>query len=171
MSQGSQRKCWSNGARSSEEMTLQITSMADIFTILLVFLLKSFSTSSVNITPSPGMMIPEAKAMEAPMEALKLEITENGVVVESKPVIGLQGFKFPTGDVESNQSSKAVSAVLEIEHKRQLLIAEKNKSVKTDGKILIIADQRTPYSTVKTVLASAAINGFTEYKLVAISKE
>ena len=34
----------------SGDMALQITSMADIFTIILVFLLKSFATGSLNTT-------------------------------------------------------------------------------------------------------------------------
>ena len=38
--------------------TLQLTSMVDMFTILIVFLLKSFSTSAVHITPHDGMKLP-----------------------------------------------------------------------------------------------------------------
>ena len=54
----------------SEEMSLQITSMADIFVIILVFLLKSYATSSVNVNPMAGMSLPEAHAGDAPIEAL-----------------------------------------------------------------------------------------------------
>lgn len=165
------KKIGFSGQRASEDVSLQITSMADIFTILLVFLLKSFSTSAVNITPSPGMLIPEAKALEAPIEALKLEISENGILVENKPVAELHAFKFSDEDLAQNQTSRSVSRALELEKKRQTLISSQNKNVKADGRILIVADQRTPYSTVKAVLGSAALNGFTEYKLVAIIKD
>lgn len=57
--------------KSSEEMTIQITSMADIFTIILVFLLKSYSTSAVNITPSNGLKLPTAQAAEVQVVFLK----------------------------------------------------------------------------------------------------
>ena len=33
---------------------LQLTAMVDMFTIIIVFLLKSFSTSAVNIEPQKG---------------------------------------------------------------------------------------------------------------------
>lgn len=157
--------------RGSGEMSLQITSMADIFIIILVFLLKSYATSSVNITPSAGMKLPTASAEDAAVEALKLEISENAVQIENKPVVELNGFKFSTDEIQSNQTSRSVSQALEVERKRQNLIAEANPSVKVDSKILIIADQRTPYQTIKSVLASAALNGFTDYKFVTVKRE
>ncbi|MEO5970263.1 MAG: biopolymer transporter ExbD, partial [Bdellovibrionia bacterium] len=139
----------------SSEMALQITSMADIFTIILVFLLKSFAMSPVNISPPAGMMIPEAEAGALSKEALKLEITQNGVQVESKPVAALQNFRFAPGEVLANLSSQSVNTALEKERKRQELISQANADVKADSKILIIADKKVPYVTVKSVLASA----------------
>lgn len=154
---------------ASDEMSLQITSMADIFTIILVFLLKSYS--SVSISPSTGVTIPMAVAEAPQIEALKVEISSNAVLVESKPIEELDHFQFPTEDLLQNHSSKVVSHSLETERKRQQLIAEANPNVKPDSKILIIADQKTPYSTLKTVLASAALNGYTDYKLVVVTKD
>ena len=37
--------------------------------------------------------------------------------------------------------------------------------------IIVIADQRAPYSTVKSVLASAALNGYTDFKLAVVRGE
>ena len=68
-------KRYAKKARISSEMALQITSMADIFTILLVFLLKSFSTGVTNITPSGNMVLPEAHKVDALVETLKVEIS------------------------------------------------------------------------------------------------
>ena len=154
----------------SDEMALQITSMADIFTIILVFLLKSYA--SVSISPSTGVTIPVATAEAPQIEALKIEISPQAVLVESKPIQNLNQFRFTDGsDLLPNHTSKKLNESLETERKRQQLIAQANPSVKADSKVLIIADQKTPYSTLKTVLASAAVNGFTDYKLVVVSKE
>jgi len=164
-------KFYGKKTRVSSEMALQITSMADIFTIILVFLLKSFAMSPVNISPPSGMMIPEAQAGALNKEALKLEITQNGVQVESKPVLVLKNFRFAPGEILGNLSSQSLNTALEKEHKRQELISKSNLDVKVDSKILIIADKKVPYVTVKSVLASAALNGFTDFKLVVVQKE
>ena len=157
--------------RANSEMTLQITSMADIFTIILVFLLKSYSTSSVALVPSAGLKLPEAKGAEEQVQALKIEVSETAIQVDDNPVVSLANYRFGTGDLQANSVSKSLAAALELQRKRQVLIASSNSDVKVDSKILIVADQRTPYSTLKAVLASAAVHGFTDYKLVVARKE
>lgn len=152
-------------------MALQITAMADIFTVLLVFLLKSFATSATTLSPSQGMMLPSARAGEAAIEALKVEVSQTGVQVEGKMVVPLINFKFDPTDIQSNFSSKVLSAALDKERQRQLLIAKANSDVKVDAKILIAADQRVPYRTLKSVLASAALTGYTDFKLAVVAEE
>ena len=154
--------------QENDEVSLQITSMADIFTIILVFLLKSYS--SMNITPSPGVTIPQGIGGSPQVEALKLEVSQDAVLVENKPITSLQDYHFSKQDLLENRSSRTVVQSLTGERKRQELIAQSNPTVKVDSKILIIADQKTPYSTLKTVLASAALTGYTDYKLVVITK-
>jgi biopolymer transport protein ExbD len=154
----------------SDEMSLQITSMADIFTILLVFLLKSYATSAMNVSPSAGLTLPSANASEASFEALKVEISADSVNVEGKPVVMLKGFQFDTEDLQSNGSSKTLVSALEKERQRELLIAKANTDVQVDPKILVISDQKAPYSTIKSVLASAALNGYTDFKLAVVKE-
>lgn len=157
-------------APQSDEMALQITSMADIFVILLVFLLKSYSSSSVAIQTSAGTRLPAGHPADINIEALRVEVTEGVVLVEGQPAAQLNGYAFNPADVGSGGVSQSLSAVLEKERKRQLLIAQSNSDVKVDPKIIVVADQRVPYSTIKGVLASAALNGYTDFKL-AVAKE
>jgi hypothetical protein len=49
-----------------------------------------------------------------------------------------------------------------------LLIAKANTDVKVDSKVVVIADQRVPYITIKSVLASAAVQGYTDFKLAVV---
>lgn len=153
----------------SAEMSLNITAMADIFTVLLVFLLKGFATGSLAISTSATL--PEAKAETPQFEALKVEVTETAVTVESQPAVPLASFQFKAGEREGNGSSRTLNAFLKKERARQLTIAKANKDVKVDAKVLIIADQRAPYETIKSVLASAAVNGYTDFKLAVVQRE
>ena len=155
----------------SDEMSLQITSMADIFTILLVFLLKSYATGAVQVTPSSGLMLPEAQAADMEIQALKVEVSETAVQVEGQAVTALSRFRFDGADLQANGTSKTLSEALEKERQRGLMIAKANADVKVDPKILVIADQRVPYQTLKSVLASAALNGYTDFKLAVVKGE
>jgi biopolymer transport protein ExbD len=152
----------------SEDMNLQITSMADIFIILLVFLLKSYSTSALAITPSSGLALPQAQGSEQSIDALKIMVSESSVEVEGQPVASLNHFEFLAKDLSQGGASQTLSQALERERKRQLLIARSNSDVQVDSKVIIVADQHVPYSTLKTVLASAALQGYTDFKLAVV---
>jgi biopolymer transport protein ExbD len=156
--------------KMSADTSLQITSMADIFMILLVFLLKSYASGSIEITPSPGIQLPTGKTEDVTNDALKIEIAEGSVLVESKPVAEIEKFAFKNSDLLENGVSKALSKALEIARKRQGLISQANADVKADARVIVLADQRAPYATIKTVLASAAVNGYTDFKLAVINE-
>jgi biopolymer transport protein ExbD len=136
----------------SDQMSLQITSMADIFMILLVFLLKSYGSGVMEINTSKGVTMPKAAAESASADALKVEISREGIILDGKPVA----------------SADALSTELAQERKKQIFIAKSNPDVKLDPRIIIIADQKIPYSTVKAVLTSAAVNGYTDFKLAVV---
>jgi biopolymer transport protein ExbD len=149
-------------------MALQITSMADIFTIILVFLLKSYATSAVTVNPANGLSLPEAHAGDAPIEALRVEITKTAVQVDGQPVVTLSDFNFDKADLQANGASISLAKAMEQQRNRQILIAKSNSSVQVDSKILVLSDQKTPYSTLKSVLASAALHGYTDFKLAVV---
>jgi len=162
------KKKFTTNADQNEDMSLQITSMADIFTILLVFLLKSYTTGAMSINPSKGVQLPAAQVGEANIDALKVEVSDSDVQVEGKSVAPLTHFEFDKQDLQANGSSAALNAALEQERKRQVLIAQSNTDVKVDSKIIVVADQHVPYQTLKTVLASAALQGYTDFKLAVV---
>ena len=141
-------------------MGLQITSMADVFMILLVFLLKSYGSGVMELTNSKGITMPKATAQAGSSDALKVEISQNGILLEGKPIAQMKDYVVG--------STQALSAALAEERKKQILIAKSNPEVKLDPRIILIADQRAPYSTVKAVLASAAMNGYTDFKLAVV---
>jgi biopolymer transport protein ExbD len=141
-----------------EDTSLQITSMADVFMILLVFLLKTYSTGVSPIDPPANMKLPVAGKTEKIEEALKVEISDSSIRVDGKPVASLKNYQFRN---EDQDSAGLVNSL-----KRSL--ASQEKSQTSHGKLMVLADQRTPYSTLKAVLNTAALTGWREYKLVVV---
>ncbi len=155
----------------SSEATLQITSMADIFTIILVFLLKSFTSSNINITPTPGMKLPQTYSASPTVDALTVEISEHGVLIDNELVAELNKFRFPSKSLDENGLPRELDTTFTRQRKRQELIAKSNPDVQADAKILIMADQRVPYRTIKSVISTAALHGYNDLKLVVVKQE
>lgn len=162
------RKTFLKRRALGEDMALQITSMADIFTILLVFLLKSYTSGAVAISPAPGTQLPEGMGAEASSDALKVEIAETAVLIEGAPVAKLSAFRFDRAGLAANGSHPELAKALERERQRGVLIARSNANVTVDPRVIVISDQRVPYATIKAVLASAALHGYTDFKLAVV---
>jgi biopolymer transport protein ExbD len=145
----------------SEDMALQITSMADIFMILLVFLLKNYSTTLSNLSPSNGVRLPIATSSGEIKDTLKVEISPDAISVDSSPIVKLRAFNFRPGAINDAGVSPALYTVLFSERKKLPI-------PNMDSNLIVMADDRTPYSTLKAVLASAAGAGFVDLQLVVV---
>lgn len=151
--------------KHDQDMSLQITSMADIFMILLVFLLKSYSTSVSNVAPTGDTKLPIASDATGDIkDTLKLEIASNAILVDAQPVVKLKNLEFLPGELQANGQAAALSKSLLSQRKRM-------PNPNMDSSLLVMADEKTPYSTIGPVLASAALAGFVDLQLVVVKKE
>src|ERR1035438_7253933 len=67
---------------------LNITAMMDMMTIILVFLLKSLSSSSSAIPQSADLTIPNSVlSTEASEDGVKVVISKSQIVVDDNPVV------------------------------------------------------------------------------------
>ena len=146
-------------SKPSPEMSLQITSMADVFTILLVFLLKGLASDVLQITPANATRLPSSALTKSITEnAIQIEITNTEVLVEKDPIGTLDHF------------NEQLNERLKIERKKQELISKSNESVKNDARAIVIADEKTPYQTIKTVLRSLSANGYSEINFAVMQE-
>lgn len=150
--------------KMSGEFSLQITSMADIFMILLVFLLKSYATSITNISPSSHISLPEVTATGVPKDSLKIEVGKEAVIIDDKQVLHLNNFEFGGDEIASGDASPTITRVLNDQRK-------KTPNPNNDASLVVMADEGAPYSTIKRVVASAAGAGFVDLQLLVVQSQ
>jgi biopolymer transport protein ExbD len=151
--------------RLTPDFVLQITSMADIFMILLVFLLKSYATSITNIAPSAHITLPEIQQPAGiPKESLKIEIGKDAVTIDEKPALNLQNYEFGADEMTAGETSPTITRILNSERK-------KTPDPNTDSALVVMADEGTPYATIKRVVASAAGAGFVDLQLLVVQTQ
>ena len=111
--------------RLKKDFELPLTSMMDMLIILLVFLLKSYSSSAIAFTTSNNIQLPNSQAMEAPPDAANLILEPTGLVLDGEKVLD---FLNPPAPVLSADGGlpiiRAVDATYEIE-KHQLRDADR----------------------------------------------
>ena len=156
------------GARSrfkmDKKLGLQLTSLLDMFTIILVFLMVSFQAEDKEFVLHSGVKLPMSSAKSPFKTGVNMAITKDAVLIEGKPVHKLErGGKvtkkdFKAGKIEA--VTKAIEKAWKL-HKRE----EGEEDI-----VVIQADKKLPYKTIHLVLRSAAYAGVYRFRLV-VEKE
>ncbi len=148
-----------------EGVSLNLMPMLDIFSILITFLLMSYSTDPVSYDISAGLELPDSVTITALDELPSIIVTKNEIMVNDKKVATILG-----GDVpEKDRSQGAVYPVfVELEK-----LAEANKRVfrgkedKTKTSVLTMEmDQSHQFKLMKRIMLAAQQAEFVTFKLM-----
>lgn len=150
---------------------LQITSMVDMFVIILVFLIKSYSTSPVNPSMSDNLVLPSSTSFVNPEDVLKLVVAKDGIFVEDKRVVEFKDGQLTAADIDRADPQFIASLFKELDEKAKKTqgIAEKNETVEFEGKVLMQADKDLPYDMLKKVMYTSMLAGYAEMKLAVVT--
>ena len=161
------RRKYKAHTKGASTFTLNITSMTDMFTILLVFLLQTYSTSEVQIIPEKGISLPLSNADANPVLAVKISVSPNEMRIEDKVIMTLNAGHFQTKDIDGRDKN-FLPALFE----QLRAVSESKKSKETDeGKILIQADSSLPYDVLRKVMYTASMAGFPKMKFATVMGE
>lgn len=158
--------------RAPSHFKIQITSMVDMFVILLVFLLKTYSTSPVNITPKDGLRLPESTSSTDIVDVVKLVVSRDGVFVEDKKIIDLAQGKLAANAVDAHDASflRPLFEELDARAKHAKDISKVNDSFEFDGKVLMQADRDLAYDVLQKVMYTSMMAGYADVKLAVVTK-
>jgi biopolymer transport protein ExbD len=155
---------------AGEIKELNITAMMDMMTILLVFLLKSFASSSAAITASEDVRPPVSTTRATPKDTVAVTITPKNILVGEREVVRLQNGQIPADKVQG-RLVLPLDAQLKKEVEKLKYIAERNPAAPFSRELSVIADKKVPYDMLLTVLYTAGQNELENYRFVVLQKE
>jgi biopolymer transport protein ExbD len=131
----------------------QMTSLIDILTLLLVFLIQSFNAEGTLITPSSDLVLPLSSSKQQPVPSLMVEITRDAVVAEDRRLASNASF--------AARSDLMVPGVYDWLSKRK----------SGDSKRIIIqCDRDVEFNIVKRVMYTCSKAGFTDFSVLVIEE-
>jgi biopolymer transport protein ExbD len=178
--------------RKHKEIELQLTSMLDVLVIILVFLLKSYSTSTNNFTTLPGLKLPLSASQDIPPDSLHLIITPEGMTFESQRIVefNLAAGSLGSADGDTQYSLKPADlaedgrqikplydALMKAKDRAELLRAKskardaQGNPLPFDGVLAIQADKRVHYDTIRKIMYTAATAGYKVFRLLALKRD
>ena len=145
---------------------LNITSMMDMFTIILIFLLFSFSAKPDLAGLEKNMELPQSTAKTDYQDTIKLILSQSTLKIGDKvlaqidqnKVVGLDPKDLKSSDLYRELSTWAeTEAHIEPEQTEPL-------------PILLLCDRRLPFKTINHITKTAALAGFPNFQLAVLKR-
>ncbi len=149
---------------------LNITPMMDMMTIILVFLLKTFSGSTSTITFDQNLKVPQSTTQLKPKEAVTVTVTKKVILVEGDGVAPITGGRVDPAVKRDGENGYYITPLVDILEKH----ARKEKKVAEltgnpwEAQLMLVADQTTPYRLLTEVLYSCGQAGYGNYRLLVL---
>jgi biopolymer transport protein ExbD len=149
--------------RNRKKVTgLNLTSLMDVFTILVFFLL--FNTGSTEVVESPKeIKLPHSVIEAKPRETVVIMVSPEAVLVQGQAVIGT-----PELIASRNESIAAVTARLDQIERN--IIGISTKTVVESKEVTILADKTIPFSALKKIMSTCTGSGYGKISLAVIQK-
>ncbi len=146
--------------------TLTITSLMDIFTIILLFLLKSYSAEGDILAVDPKLRLPVSTSRETPRMRLIVQISTDAIIVDGVKVSDLDGVL-----KGKDLLIKPLLDALNKSAQKTEFIARNNPAVKFTGEVLIQGDRRIPFVVLEKVMFTCGQAGYNSIALAVYSRE
>jgi biopolymer transport protein ExbD len=149
--------------RGDGTVKLNITSMIDMFTLMVVFLLKNFSAQGQLVTPAQDLRLPTSSIEKMATEALSVKISKNSITVENTTVIDPAGYR-----VLSSQKDFLIEPLFKVLSKYAREAKKSSEIFKTEfsGKISIQGDEEIPYNVLTRIMYTCGQAGYPVMNLI-----
>lgn len=161
------------GGAGSKEVVLNLTPMIDLMTILVVYLVMSFSADPATLANSADIELSKVTvSSEKPAELSVISVSAKALLLDGKEICPVivnpkDGYPDFPDSVWSGFFLAPLKEALDKVKDNGKAIEAINPSKPFKGEILLHADRNIPFATLKPVLRSAGNAGFRQVKIAA----
>jgi len=148
---------------TSPKGELNMNSMMDMMTIILLFLLKSFSTEGALVAPSKDLTLPTSIQSEKPKKELNVAISQDAIIVNDVPIIALASI-----DKDEMLIPELNAKLAEYAEQEKHLELEVGKEFTNE--VIIQGDAAIPFETLIKVMYTCSQTEFYKMRLLTVRK-
>ena len=141
---------------------MNLTSLMDVFTILVFFLLVN--SGSVEIMEAPkDMTLPESRVEMKPRETIVIFVSKDEVLVQGKLVALV-------ADIVGGDSSTMDTITARLAELKENVIGTSTLTVAASQEVTILADKAVPFTVIKQIMSTCTRGGYENVSLAVIQK-
>ena len=156
--------------KAEEEAKLNITSLMDIVSIIVVYLLKSYGTDPVVIMPTAGQKIPMSNADAPLQDGMPVYISQRSITFGSQTVVQIdENGDVDPGALQGHLITPLFDLMAEEADKAKATAA--SKSEEWSGRIILVGDQNLKFKTLVDVMYTAGKAEYQQYAFCVIQSD
>jgi len=145
-------------ARNRKKVSgLNLTSLMDVFTILVFFLLANSGSNEV-LTPPKQIKLPDSVVETKPRETVAIIVNQDDVLVQGDAVVKtaslLEGDKIVIPEIRER-----------LDQLGQNIIGISTKTIADSQEITVLADRTIPFKVLKKVMSTCTLSGYGKISL------
>ncbi len=141
---------------------MNLTSLMDVFTILVFFLLVN--SGSVEVLDAPkDVKLPESRVEAKPRETVVIFVSEEEVRVQGEPVALV-------ADILGGDRTATDPITSRLAELKEQVIGPNTLTVAGSQEVTILADKSVPFTVIKTIMSTCTGEGFENVSLAVIQK-
>lgn len=157
--------------RPEENATLALTSLMDVVSIIVVYLLKNYGADPVLIMPTSGQKIPMSVADSPIQDGIPVYIAARAITFGSKKIVQID----ENGDIDpaalqNHLIGPLYDAMAEEADKAKQMSAAQGQA-EWSGRVILVGDQKLKFSTLVDVMYTAGRAEFREYAFCVIQNQ
>lgn len=141
---------------------MNLTSLMDVFTILVFFLLVNSASTEVLETPKQ-IKLPDSVVEEKPRETVVIFVSPNEVTVQGEAVVRV-------ADILATDGQNIGPIGERLAELRENIIGFSTKNVAETQEVTILADRSVPFSVVKKIMSTCTSEGYERISLAVLQK-
>ena len=141
---------------------MNLTSLMDVFTILVFFLLVN--SGSVEILEAPkNVLLPESKVESKPRETVVISVSPEEIMVQGQLVAMV-------ADLMEGQPGAIDPITARLSQLKNTIVGPNTRVVAASQEVTILADRSVPFAVVKKIMSTCTGEGFENVSLAVIQK-
>lgn len=150
---------------------IDITSLLDILTILLVFLLQNYNSSGVVINIPKGIELPKSASQSLNSFGVNIQVSVNQIWVDDKEIINTDSMPTELYDQGGRRIIPLYDELVKVKEKIKGVEKSVEGAAKFSGLANLIIDKSLKYDYIKRIMYTCAEAGFKEYKFVVMANQ
>jgi len=141
---------------------MNLTSLMDVFTILVFFLLVNSGNTEVLETPKQ-ITLPESVVEERPEETVVIFVSPETVTVQGESVVHVE-------DILRTKEQNIAPIGERLAELSKNIVGVRTRNVAESQKVTILADRSVPFAVVKKIMSTCTNEGYGEISLAVLQK-